>query len=207
MNDFDLIARYYDGMKKLVFGHHLTIASRYFLAEIPTGSKALLIGGGSGEDLEVLEAINVDFLEKSKQMLTLAQDRYTMATVQFIHVDFLDWATDTQYDYIICPFFLDVFDEEDLIAAIAKLRSLLTSKGSLIVTDFQQPNTVRQKGLLWVMHRFFRVFASLQSRKLQPIRDQLAGQGFSEVQCTTFAQGFVFTCRMRQNRQSRPDGG
>ncbi len=197
-NDFDGISKYYDRIKKIVFGDELATASAFFLKDIPDGSHVLILGGGSGQDLEVLGRVEVDYVEKSQRMLALAGTRNTLASIKFIHDDFMNWENDGQYDYILCPFFLDVFDEDGLVAAIVKLSSLLGSEGRLIVTDFQKPRRILQKLVLWMMHRFFGAVSSLQSNKLQPIIKVLEDQGFSVVEKVELARGFVFSCKLRR---------
>lgn len=178
MNDFDRIAPYYDRLSKLVFGKQLLNASCYHLNRIHSNHKVLLLGGGTGEILPYFpQCQRIDFLEKSGKMIERASARDTANEIHFIHADFLSHDGSEGYDAIVCPFFLDCFNEHNLVQVLAKIRKQMVPEGMLLVSDFA-PST---SPLLRVfMHAFFRISAQLESRELKDIHQFILSEGLVE---------------------------
>ncbi len=189
MNDFDPIAWCYDPLKQFVFGDRLDTAAAYYLKNIKVGSHVLIVGGGTGR---IINALPTDsqtyFLEKSREMIVRAQ-RYTSRPVTFIHNDLLDFTTHQKFDYVICPFLLDVFDEVTLNEAISKIDALLKDDGILIVTDFTGKRPLQLK----MMYFFFSIFVGIQARRLPPIHMLIVDSGFKLSESITFSGGVLFS--------------
>ena len=89
---FDRIAPYYDALKRLVFGNAIHRSQAHFLQRLPQGCRLLIIGGGSGEVLSLLQNVNplcrIWYVEASSKMLSLASSRVLPEAkhlVNFIH--------------------------------------------------------------------------------------------------------------------------
>jgi len=166
MADFNRIARFYDFLKHLVFANQVEKSTRYFLYLIPSNSKILIVGGGTGELLEDFQSSHkIDYVELSSVMIRKAQQVKTQSSVEFIRADILDWSSTEKFDYIITPFILDCFDETQLTSIFTKLRSILRKEGKWIQTDFY-PKSMFQKLLIKVMYAFFNLTTNLKTRKL-----------------------------------------
>lgn len=189
------MAPVYDSLAGLMFGKTLYEASVHFLAEIPAGSSVLVLGGGTGKILSKLNKYEVVFVEKSFKMLKKAQQRKETKHVVFVHADFLEWQSHQQFDAVICPFFLDVFSEDNLNLILGKIRLLLTSKGQLMITDFYLSGLRSHRILLKIMHVFFRIFSSLESKKLKPIRKHVLQSGYQISEEKTWREGFIFSLK------------
>ena len=176
MNDFDLIAPFYDQLAKIIFGKAILQSQIYFLNEVKENDQVLIIGGGTGELLRYLPACDsVTFLDKSKRMVDLAKRTNTNPKVSFLNEDFFAYSSDKQFDVIICSFFLDCFDHMNLKRVISKTQQLLKAGGKLVVADFQgDPNWHIMK----LMHFFFSVVAALESKKLKNMHSFILSQGF-----------------------------
>ena len=158
-NDFDQVASTYDLLVWLVFGNRLEQAYSYYLSEISMDSHVLIVGGGTGKILKRLEpGIFVDYVDNSGQMLARSV-RYAGDSTSLIHADYLMHDPARQYDYIIFPFFLDLFASSNLERIIEHAKGQLKPEGKLIVTDFQPTRKWRHKLLIRAMHLFFRIFA------------------------------------------------
>lgn len=193
VNDFDRIANYYDVLSRMVFGNQLDQASFRFLPKIIEGSNVLIVGGGRGRILtKIPKGVEIDYLELSEQMIRISKTK-SYRSVNFIHDDFLKFETKRNYDYIVFPYFLDVFAENHLSMAILKASSLLKPSGSLLITDFQFSDKWHQKLLLQTMHLFFRYTVRLESSELQQIRGHLSNQGYKEVKISESYGGMIFT--------------
>lgn len=197
MNDFDAISSSYDILVRLVFGDKLWQATNYFLKDIDPNASVLILGGGTGRILDAFKGQTITYVEKSNKMLVRARAK-TSANVIFIHEDFMEWNTVETYDVVICPFFLDVFDSENLMKATEKISQYLSIRGTLIVTDFQQTGRRKHELLLWIMHAFFYVVTHLESNRLQDIKGALKHTGLIPVNERTWYKGFIFSTRFKK---------
>lgn len=193
VNSFDWIAKYYDTISTLIFQTRLRTLATIHLKGIPAKSKVLLLGGGSGYCLTKLTNCEIDFIEKSSKMIDLAKNRATTSQVSFVCEDFLLWDDNNRYDYIICPFFLDVFNESNLSKVLGKIRRCMDAQSFLIVTDFSLVNTMPYRALLKVMHFFFSVTAQLESKELLPLNDIIHSEGFRERETICTRRKFIFS--------------
>lgn len=192
MTDFDGIARYYDRLKKLTFGNRLDAATRYYLHEIEPNSKVLIIGGGTGEILMYLPPdLSLTYVEKSSSMIRIASQKRASG-IDFIQLDFKDFETEADYDYVICPFFLDLFDNDELVSIVGKISKLLKRDGKLLVTDFQSVGR-RHQILIWLMYRFFRLSANIQARHLPDIDQIIIHSNFQRFKSRQFSHGLIFS--------------
>ena len=188
VNDFDFIAPFYDRLAKLVFGKSLLEAQLAHISEISEKDHVLVLGGGTGQILEYIPFCqNVDYVEKSKQMIRRAERRQVNLSINFIQQSFLSVELDKQYDIIICPFFLDCFDQSSLNTVVTKIRSMLDNEGKLLVSDFDKERV--NKILLKFMLVFFKAVARLGSNKLLCIRSELKENFFEEGKITFCKKG------------------
>ncbi|WP_424962953.1 methyltransferase domain-containing protein [Ekhidna sp.] len=179
VNDFDSVAPFYDRISKLFFGGLLTIAQGYYLKEIGANDRVLILGGGTGKILKhVPNSEELDFVEKSQRMLDRAKKRRINRSVNYIQADFLEFESEKKYDVIICPFFLDCFGEQSLNTVIVKVKELLCTNGTLIVTDFDRKRI--HPFLLESMLIFFDWFSNLEATQLIDLRSFLKKNGFEE---------------------------
>ena len=104
--------------------------------------------------------------------------KYRTSQTEFINEDFVNLATTTKYDVVVCPFFLDCFEEALLRQIIDKIQALLKPAGKLLVADFEEPGTTYEKLLMKLMLFFFRVTTNLGTKKLESIWTLLDQNGF-----------------------------
>ncbi|MGJ3235308.1 class I SAM-dependent methyltransferase [Marivirga sp.] len=162
MADFDPIANWYNLLKKMVFNNQIEEATRYFLGFIPSYSKILIIGGGTGHILSCFNSTHqIKYVELSRAMLNKAKKVNSKASIEFINSDVLKWESDEKFDFILTPFILDCFNEASINSLMTKLKNNLTEKASWIHTDFY-PKNVLQRYLVRAMYFFFRITAKLK---------------------------------------------
>lgn len=194
MNNFNLIAPFYDLIKKMVFRNKLSIAERYFLNRIEDRQQILVIGGGSGDLLNYLPpTCQIDYVEYAEKMIVNARKQEFDGDIEFIKGDFLETILNRKYDWIITNFFLDVFNEKHLGEACEKLYSLLKQDGNMIVTDFYPTDHLRGKILLKLMHVFFKLVSGLESKSLKNIPDFLLNSGFRNAEEHYWANRKIFS--------------
>ena len=194
MNDFDGIAWCYDALKKLVFGDALDEAASHYLHKIPVGSNVLIIGGGTGRLLNDFPVgVQITYIEKSGKMLKYARKR-SSGDIDFHHIDFLDYLPTHSFNFVVCPFFLDLFNPELLKEVIKKIQNTLHPGGQLLVADF----SYRQSLLISLMYKVFSVVSKISGDKILPIQDLLINSGFQLIESTTYLNGLVFSSRFRR---------
>ncbi|SOD81450.1 class I SAM-dependent methyltransferase [Spirosoma fluviale] len=186
--NFNWIAPVYDALAFLVFGRKLQRAQGIFLDRIPPKASVLLVGGGTGWLLEQLlvrcKPERVLYLETSSQMVARATRRMARkslpGTVIFWVGDETTLDPSNQFDVILTPFLLDLFNEQTLQnRLIPSLLRVLKPGGMWLVTDFVLPPAWWQKVLLWTMIRFFRLIAGIETRTLANWQQCLTDAGLS----------------------------
>ncbi len=191
MNDFDGIAWCYDKLKSLAFGDQLDRATHHHFAEIDEGSRVLIIGGGTGELLRHLPTnLDINYIEKSSKMIGRAKQ--IRSNVDFICMDFIAFESIKQYDFVICPFILDLFENRQLKDFVDKIKAMLKQNGKLLVTDFKADNWLHQ-ALIWMMYQFMKYTAGVQASKLPEIEQILIGADFYLAKGEVFSGGLIFS--------------
>jgi tRNA (cmo5U34)-methyltransferase len=196
---FDRVASFYDPLAKLVFGSSLQDAQYWLLPYIPSNSTILIIGGGSGwllqQVLEHTSPKHIVYLEASEKMLQQAQQQIPAPTiVEFRHGTDADLQPHEQFDIIITPFLLDLFQDERLSQLMQRLYSVLEPGGLWLFADFwpvQQKLPFWQKLLAKSMYLFFGLLSDVQGRQLPDYSRHYNRLGLKEQQWAGFYNGFV----------------
>jgi ubiquinone/menaquinone biosynthesis C-methylase UbiE len=175
-NNYDNIAPLYDRLSRLVFGPAQVNAQLDLIHNIVADSRILIVGGGSGWILEALgklhrEGLTITYVEISKKMLRLAQDRNCANNkVVFVEQAIEDFeATQNSYDVIITSFLFDNFLQPKAEKVFDHLTKLLASEGLWLYADFYlDPNKKNgwKKGMLNLMYKFFGYLCQVEARNL-----------------------------------------
>jgi ubiquinone/menaquinone biosynthesis C-methylase UbiE len=190
-SNFNRIALVYDLLVRGVFGQKLWHAQAHFLHHIKPGEKVLILGGGTGRILPWLPVgCQLTYVEASANMIERAAKR---GSAHFIQQDFLAYLTDEKFDWVICPFFLDCFDESALQEVLLRIRRLLGRGGQLLVTDFRWTGHWHHRVLIRLMIQFFKLTTNLSISTLQPIQLQLLALGFRPIHSGLFSSGLIFS--------------
>lgn len=197
-NDFDKVAPFYDKLAGLIFGKVIKKAQTKYLHLIKPGSKILILGGGTGwilkEILDRQTEVEINYVEKSAQMIELAKTACPNHNIEFVNLPFEEWHTEEKFDFILCNFFLDVFQSQNLRdQIIPKIKNLIAENGGLLVADFQVNKSIWQKLLLWVMHKFFNLFSNMESRKLIDLNELLISNRLKEASTSHFFKHMIFS--------------
>ena len=188
--DFDPIALYYDVIVRFTFGQKIWEAQKEHLGEIRNDSSILILGGGTGRILNWMPSdCAITYLEVSQKMIGQAR---LHGKAQFVNCDFLVSILNEKFDWIVCPFFLDCFEEEDLKKVLEKIRGMMAEQGRLLIMDFQTKNW-KQKMIVKCMVLFFRWTANLPTKKLLPIAAYVREANFSLIKSRSFHNDFIFS--------------
>ena len=198
-NNYNEIARIYDALSRVVFGHAIINAQLYLISFIGNENKVLIAGGGTGWILEKISKLNkedilVVYVEKSAAMITLAKKRnFRNIEVQFINMAAEDYDTTEKFDVVITPFFFDNFKEEKIEHMFSKLSNNLKQNGLWLYADFINDKSNKklwQQFLLKVMYLFFRITAKIETQKLIDMRQYFARK-YAEISRKLFYKNFI----------------
>lgn len=199
--NFDVIAGVYDTLSAIVFGNSLKKAQKTFLEHLPTSGTVLIIGGGTGWILkEVIDRrpnLKIDYVESSQKMLSLSRKSISdQSHVRFIHGNEGD-IPGNDYDCIITNFFLDVFSPGSLTRVMSVLHKRLSPNAVWLCTDFRTTNRASHRFLIWLMHRFFRIFTALKAKSLLDFRPYFSKMGMVLQEEEEFRNGLIFSAVYR----------
>ncbi|HEX4230965.1 MAG TPA: class I SAM-dependent methyltransferase [Bryobacteraceae bacterium] len=183
----DTIADVYCLMEHAVFGRTLQRRRCEFLDVIGDARTALIIGDGDGRFLAELHKrypkLEVDSIDVSARMLSLAQRRVASPRISFFKVDarYVRFPRD-EYDVIVTHFFLDCLSEADTQALITRVSAVAVKDARWIVSEFRMParGWPAFHAALWLstMYFFFRLTTGLSTRRLPRYHDSMASHGF-----------------------------
>jgi len=209
LNSFNRIARYYDRLKRIVFGDSIFKSQIHFLGSVPPGCTVLILGGGSGEMLPALLDINphcrIWFVEASSQMLRMAIDRLPEESanrVLFVHGTEASLPRDTLFEAVITNFFLDLFPDRRVDEVCYLISHRLGRNGMWLVSDFVSGKKVWQRILLWTMYRFFALTCGIAARRLPSWQFSLRREGMQEIAAQLFYDGFIKSVLYRKDSPS-----
>ena len=132
------------------------------------------------------------YVEASKRMLSIARKRNLHNTrINFVHGTEEAIISDKKFDVIIANFFFDIFSIEQLKSVVSKLQSYLHHDGIWLITDFATPRKLWQKGMLFIMYRFFHAVSNLNNRSLPDWQLELKVKGLFEIESAEFYGRFI----------------
>ena len=178
---FDRVARSFRLLETIAFGQSLQRARVRWLETIPRPQRVLILGEGNGrflcELLRVHPKIDIDCIDASERMLTLARTRTcqrdpeSWSRVQFIHADIRNWSPLHSYDLIVTHFFFDCFPRDEVKAIVHKVARAATPGAVWLLADFTVPPAgilarAHAKFCLRIMYLFFRNAAGIAANEL-----------------------------------------
>ena len=196
MNNFDSVARIYDGLSNLIFGKTIRRAQTAYLCDIGPGANVLILGGGTGWLLSELSEVNptckVWYIDASAKMIELSKavTQNSAQEIVFIHGTEDSIPPDTTFDAVITNFYLDLFPKESCISAIRKIRSVIRANGIWLVTDFLN-TTWWHSAMLGAMYRFFKLTCAIEASALPQWKNLLEENAFTEYKSHEFFGGFI----------------
>jgi ubiquinone/menaquinone biosynthesis C-methylase UbiE len=199
LNNYDLIARNYDWLSRLIYGKTLIHAQLWLLSHIQTPANLLIVGGGTGWIIEELTAghpnsLKVDYVELSGKMISLAKQR-NIGTheVNFFQQDIESYTTAKKYDVIITAFLFDNFSDNHAAAIFNHLDTMMTGEGQWLFADFFQEgqSPFWQKWMLKIMYLFFRLSCNVEATQLPSVEQFFREKAYNKVAATSYFNGFV----------------
>jgi tRNA (cmo5U34)-methyltransferase len=207
IDGFNSVAKYYDLLKRLVFGNAIYGSQVKFIQALPTSGNILILGGGSGEILKPVLKLKprciIWYLEASSAMISIAKRQVPAeleSAIHFIHGTEQALPAGVTFNGIVTHFFLDLFPNEALLSLMQVLSGRLAENGVWIVADFIDAGKWWQRLLLKAMYRFFVVFCRIEARALPHWEDQLRAAGLNQCESAWFYSGFIKSAVYQKKR-------
>ncbi|HEX6566732.1 MAG TPA: class I SAM-dependent methyltransferase [Chthoniobacterales bacterium] len=195
---FDLVARIYPALERLVFGMRLDHARKAFFEEVLDADRVLLVGEGNGRFLKSLIAQKragyVYVVERSKVMIRLAKNRAGdsgKVGLKFIEADFRVYRPEQEFDCVVTHFFLDLFNPPSQLAIIEKIAESLEDGGTWINVDFVPARTLRHGILMSLQYAFFRAVSRIESKRCFDESEAATAAGWIIAETISYLDGLV----------------
>ncbi len=205
LNGFDRLARYYDPLKRAIFGKSIDDSQRCFLSKLPARGNILILGGGSGDILAALLEIRPDcliwYIDASSQMILRANILVPDALrhkVSFIHGTEDAIPHGIGFDGVVTNFFLDLFSDATVTLICRKVERQLKPGAIWLISDFVDGGKWWQRALLRLMYRFFIFTCGIEARRLPAWEDRIRELGVEANGSRFFCKGFIKSCVYRK---------
>lgn len=137
---YERVARVYDGLGRL-YSLGAILRTQISATEwVREGDRVLLAGSGTAPELEGCATPGVSWtvLDASAAMLDLARRRRlpTGQRAEFVHSALETYSSDSHFDLVLAPFFLNVFPSPRVPEILTYLARKLRPGGRLVVADF-----------------------------------------------------------------------
>jgi tRNA (cmo5U34)-methyltransferase len=208
--DFDLVAPFYPGLERLVFGTRLDDARQTFLLEILKANQVLLVGEGNGRFLKLLNMRKfrgrIRVVEKSSMMIRLAKDRLgplEELDLEFVQGDFRRCQLGRGFDCVVTHFFLDLFSPPAQLAIIEKFAQLSDEKATWINVDFIPARSWRGRALMWWQYCFFRAVSRIETKSCSDELPAALESGWSLIEAVPYLGGLIVARRYRKATRNK----
>ena len=206
--DFSRLAPVYDLLGSVVFFGALRRSQNYFLEEMNSPEKVLILGGGTGTfliDLLKNSGIkSVDYVDISPGMIKKAKKKFVNSEIQ-CEVNFICGGINeipkNNYDLICTNYFLDCFSDEALEGLIPQLEKSLAGKGHWLFTDFCQDESsgLNRRWLIRFLYGFFSVTCNLKIKQLPNFSTHFKSADLEKINEKFFLRGLLKSVLFRKN--------
>jgi len=202
--NFDLIAKHYNWMEKIIFRSDLEKVRSMNLALIKNAKAILLLGDGDGRFLEQVSLMGTDAfivsVDSSAKMIDLSKRKLEKSAlnVEFNCTKIEDFQPIESFkpDLIIAHFFLDCFTHDEVKLIIDRVSEWAAVNAKFVISDFSITkktsfNRIYQKMLTKIMIRFFRLFCGISTRFLPNIPKIMTTQGWNCLSQESLKSEFI----------------
>lgn len=202
---FDRLARVYDRLAGLVYGRSLRRAQTCMLPHVKRGGEALVLGGGTGWFLEALlqngPVARLCYVELSGKMLEISRERIRSrfpemeGKIEWVQGTVHDLEQEARFDLVCTHCFLDLFEGEALQREAEAIGKRMREDAQWYFSDFKVadrwPMRWISKALIWLMYRFFRLWAGIPAGRLGDFRGAMRKQGFEVEKQQEYFGGMI----------------
>ncbi len=163
---------------------------------IKESSSILIVGGGTGKILESFSASHtIDYVEPSASMINRSKQRSYQCDVQFHPCSIQEFIPSKDYDVIVLPFVLDLFNSQELEEVIRKCTQALNHHGRIHISDFYPEELLDarwKKLLLRTVIVFFRITTKHHLQIIVNITPIMQATDYKKVTSKNYFHGMVF---------------
>lgn len=185
---FNFLGLFYNPLKRFFLQNNPEKAIRSFIPKIRPVDFALVVGGGADNTLIELfnhdKANHVTHVDISWVLSEEGSNRwhshinYEPGKVSFRVTPFLDFKG-KKFDAVIFPFYLDLFQTDEVMKNIYKAKEHLVNGGFIYVIDFYATSFF-DRFKIWVLYFLFSPFTGVFRSKLPKYEKLFAEAGFEK---------------------------
>lgn len=209
--NYDPIARYYDGISRLVFGNSIRRAQQFLLKAIRAESEILIVGGGTGWILEDIaevhkQGLKITYVDQSANMIEISKGRYIgQNDVVFICQPIQTAKLKGKFDVVIIPFLFDNFSQLTINHIFQKIDLHLNVDGLWLFADFtSKTEKLWTKILLKLMYSFFGRLCNLETSTLPDFAGSFQNNNYQIISEASFYKGFIRSIIYQKTNQNLP---
>lgn len=206
--NYDLIAKNYDSLSRLIFKNAIVKAQKVLLTFIDPPCNILLAGGGTGWILEEMaksypKGIRLTYVDSSAKMIEIAGRRdFGENEIVFKKGDIEEYNSSEMFDIVMTPFLYDNFTPEKAERVFDRLDKLLIPGGILLYSDFKidtGANAFWQKILLKVMYLFFRMVSKVETDRLPGLESIASRKSYQVISRSNHFGNFIQSIAYRKS--------
>jgi ubiquinone/menaquinone biosynthesis C-methylase UbiE len=182
--DHDSISSIYNQFTDAVSLNQTAMTKAYLVEFVENERSVLEIGCGNG-DMGISIAkkgLRVTGLDISKNMIRNAQRKSInngLTNIRFEQTDFLSYDTDEKFDYVILPYFLNIFPDEEVVKRILKKAiSHMKPGGYILIADELNPNNLILSIIVNILRipvfLFFQITTGMKYHRIHDLEKILA---------------------------------
>ncbi len=141
--NYDSVAKTYELLGQIYSTGQIKAAKLAQLRWLPSGSKLLFLGCGSGEDVIAAaeQQFDVTALDISPKMLQRLQSRLDRRNLkaELVCQSIFDFQPKVQFDAVAANFFLNIFYGDELDRVIDHTLTMIKPEGCLLIADVALP--------------------------------------------------------------------
>ncbi len=135
---YQKLAPIYDLLRNWIFPE-IKKAQADFFSSLPESKSILIVGGGTGDflptPLNSQPDAQITFLDSSEKMIDKAK-KHQNSYISFIHSKIEEYTPALKHDLLVLPFFLDHFNESELVEWSSILQEKVSPNGSIAILDY-----------------------------------------------------------------------
>jgi len=204
-NRYDKVVFFYDQLAGFVLGKEYLRSKCAFLESIQPGELVLYIGGGSGENLALIqqrvgENGKVLFVEASQKMIEKAkrrQDHQYSNNVEFLHLSAFNQLPNCEFDFVITQYFLDILSDQEIDYLFEEVGKRAHVGSKWLLVDFFDRK--RRRWLQFLMVMFFKLFTKNPRRDLPEYHRFFAMHGWELQEEKMFKRNWIKSIVFRKS--------
>lgn len=188
---FNLLGYFYNPLKRIFLHNKPERAITNVLANVPLSQNILIVGGGAdntiAELLRLKRCSQITQVDISSVLTRKAKQRNAkfesnLLPPNYVVSPFLNWNSEQRFDWVIFPFYLDLFADEEVIKNIDQVKKYLNLDGRVLVIDFisDQKMSMVNSWLIKALYFLFYPFTGNFRNQIPDYQTLFSNRGFQQ---------------------------